>query len=116
MCLHHIHDGIDIAVHRVLLRQLWLHLVQPLQQCLQRILELSTVQERLLQLALTIHGFAAHQVPFVFEIRQHAVHGLGVGGVALLSQGAAGTHDGVVHGLLGTEGSLEFLYEDYRDH
>ena len=52
MGIHEVHDKVEVPVHGLVLSQLWLHLVQPVDQGLQSVHELAWKQQGLLQLVL----------------------------------------------------------------
>jgi hypothetical protein len=52
MGIHEVHDKVKVPMHWLVLSQLWLHLVQPVNQGLQSIHELARKQQGFFQLVL----------------------------------------------------------------
>ncbi|KAE8750219.1 hypothetical protein FOCC_FOCC003027 [Frankliniella occidentalis] len=101
------HDRVQVAVHGAVLAEDLVHLVEPVHERLDGVLELSAVQECFLEAALSVDGHGADGGPLVLELGQHVAQGgLVCLGRAVLER-LAGTHGRVVGGLLATEGTLE---------
>lgn len=142
VAVYEVEDQVYVSVHRLVLGQLRLHSVEPVDQSLQGVRELSGEQQRLLQLVLparerrnqsTAAGWglgvmgvaphlpldrlAAHSVPSVPQLAQHVVQLLLVVLEAgLVFQRPPRPTGGVVHRVLAAQSLLELLSITRRQH
>lgn len=145
VAVYEVEDQVYVSVHRLVLGQLRLHSVEPVDQSLQGVRELSGEQQRLLQLVLparerrnqsTAAGWglgvmgvmgvaphlpldrlAAHSVPSVPQLAQHVIQLLLVVLEAgLVFQRPPCSTGGVVHRVLAAQSLLELLSITRRQH
>lgn len=135
VAVYEVEDQVYVSVHRLVLGQLRLHSVKPVDQSLQGVRELSGEQQRLLQLVLParerrnqsmaagwglgvmgvaphlpLDRLAAHSVPSVPQLAQHVVQLLLVVLEAgLVFQRPPRPTGGVVHRVLAAQSLLELL-------